>query len=65
MKKLLSLLFCVVSLLVNAQTTPITTPVPARPAGQKDVLRLALPKMKVVRVGFVGVGMRGASAVDR
>lgn len=65
MKKLLSLLFCAVSLLVNAQTTPITTPVPARPAGQKDVLRLALPKMKVVRVGCVGVGMRGAYAVDR
>ncbi len=66
MKKLfLLLLFCVVSLLVNAQTTPISTPVPDRPSGQKDVLRLALPKMKVVRVGFVGVGMRGASAVDR
>ena len=32
---------------------------PERPAGQKDVLQLALPKMKTVRVGFVGLGMRG------
>lgn len=36
---------------------------PERPAGQKDVLGLALPKMKTVRVGFVGLGMRGPSAV--
>lgn len=64
-KHLLFLLLLMVSILTNAQTRPITTAVPARPAGQKDVLRLALPKMKVVRVGFVGVGMRGASAVDR
>ena len=37
---------------------------PERPAGQKDVLGLALPKMKMVRVGFVGLGMRGPSAVE-
>lgn len=37
---------------------------PGRPAGQKDVLGLALPKMKTVRVGFVGLGMRGPSAVE-
>ena len=36
---------------------------PERPAGQKDVLNLRLPKMKTVRVGFVGLGMRGPSAV--
>lgn len=36
---------------------------PERPAEQKDVLQLALPKMKTVRVGFVGLGMRGPSAV--
>lgn len=33
---------------------------PERPAGQKDVLGLALPKMKTVRVGFVGLGMPSA-----
>ena len=37
---------------------------PERPAGQKDVLGLALLKMKTVRVGFVGLGMRGPSAVE-
>ena len=36
---------------------------PARPAGQKDVIGLRLPKMKTVRVGFVGLGMRGTTAV--
>ena len=32
---------------------------PERPAGQKSVLGLAIPKLDVVRVGFVGLGMRG------
>ncbi len=38
---------------------------PARPAGQKDVLNLALPAEPVVRVAFVGLGMRGPGAVER
>lgn len=29
---------------------------PERPAGQKSVLGLTVPKMEVVRVGFVGLG---------
>ena len=37
---------------------------PERPAGQKDVLGLALPKMKTVRIGLVGLGMRGPGAVE-
>ena len=37
---------------------------PERPAGQKDVLGLKLPKMKTVRVGLVGLGMRGPGAVE-
>ena len=37
---------------------------PERPAGQKDVLGLALPKMKTVRIGLVGLGMRGTGAVE-
>lgn len=36
---------------------------PARPAGQQHALGLTVPKMKVVRVGFVGLGMRGPGAV--
>lgn len=43
----------------------IVTEVPQRPAGQQNVLNLTTPKLKVVRVGFVGLGMRGPSAVER
>lgn len=42
----------------------IVTDVPERPAGQKTALGLAAPKLKVVRVGFVGLGMRGPGAVE-
>ena len=38
---------------------------PARPAGQQNVLGLTAPKMATVRVGFVGLGMRGPGAVAR
>lgn len=43
----------------------IETAIPKRPAGQKDVLELRLAPMPVVRVGFIGLGMRGPSAVER
>ncbi|GAY29689.1 glycosyl hydrolase family 109 protein 1 [Bacteroidaceae bacterium] len=38
---------------------------PVRPAGQQHVLGLTVPKMKTVRVAFVGLGMRGPGAVAR
>lgn len=38
---------------------------PERPAGQQHVLGLKAPKMQTVRVGFVGLGMRGPWAVMR
>ena len=38
---------------------------PERPAGQEHVLGLTAPKMETVRVGFVGLGMRGPWAVMR
>ena len=38
---------------------------PARPAGQQHAIGLTLPKMKTVRVAFVGLGMRGPGAVAR
>ena len=44
---------------------PIQTDVPARASGQKDVLGLTTPKMDTVRVGFIGLGMRGPGAVRR
>lgn len=43
----------------------IVTEVPARPEGQKDVLNLTTAKLPVLRVGFVGLGMRGHEAVRR
>ena len=43
----------------------IVVDTPERPAGQEHVLGLATPKLGVVRVGFVGLGMRGPSAVER
>ncbi len=38
---------------------------PARPAGQESVLKLACEPLDSVRVGFIGVGARGRSAVER
>ncbi len=38
---------------------------PERAPGQKSVLGLRTEPMEVVRVGFIGLGMRGPSAVDR
>ncbi|PTL33455.1 glycosyl hydrolase [Prevotella sp. oral taxon 376] len=43
----------------------IVTETPARPTGQRTALGLTVPKMSVVRVGFVGLGMRGPDAVRR
>lgn len=44
---------------------PLETFVPARAAGQRDVLSLARPPVTLVRVAFVGVGARGRMAVTR
>ena len=50
----------------NAQPVKtIKTKVPKRPAGQTDVLQLTAPPMETVRVGFIGLGMRGPDAVER
>lgn len=48
----------------KSDSSLIKTPVPVRPAGQKDVLNLTTPKMNVVRVGIVGLGMRGQSTLE-
>ena len=47
------------------QEGTIVVQTPPRPAGQQSVIGMALPKMEVVRVGFVGLGMRGPGAVER
>ena len=43
----------------------IVTDTPARPAGQQPAVGLVTAKLPVVRVGFVGLGMRGHDAVRR
>ncbi|MDO4781774.1 MAG: Gfo/Idh/MocA family oxidoreductase [Capnocytophaga felis] len=60
---------------VQKASTPITekitmyqhikVPTPKRAAGQKDVVNLVTPKLETVRVGFIGLGMRGPGAVQR
>lgn len=44
---------------------PITTEVPPRPAGQEDMVAYAAEPLDTVRVGFIGLGMRGPGAVNR
>ena len=77
MKKILKFLPVVIALLICAtgfaanpktaqkKVSPITVKIPKRPAGQTDVVGLTTPKMDVVRVGFIGLGMRGPGAVSR
>lgn len=43
----------------------IKTEVPPRPAGQESVLGFRAEPIETVRIGVVGLGMRGGSAVDR
>lgn len=43
----------------------IVTPVPERPAGATDLVGFAAEPIDTVRVGFVGLGMRGSEAVRR
>ena len=70
MKKLFMMMMACVLLAackspVAQQVQMLQTDVPERPAGQQDVLELTAPPMDVVRVGFVGLGMRGPGAVER
>lgn len=41
------------------------TKVPARAKGQESMLQYAAPALDTVRVGFIGLGMRGVPAVQR
>lgn len=55
----------IVSCSQTAGTGVIKVPVPERPAGQEDVIGLVTEKLDTVRVGFIGLGMRGIGAVER
>lgn len=50
---------------IKTEFVPIKVETPVRPAGQQDVVQLTVPKIETVRVGFIGLGMRGPGAVDR
>lgn len=49
----------------SADSCVISTPTPERPAGQTDVLQLAVDPIPNVRIAFIGLGMRGPGAVGR
>ena len=66
MKKTVIILFAVLSIAACAPKNHlIHVETPARPAGQQDVVGLALDPIDTVRVGFIGLGMRGPGAVER
>jgi Predicted dehydrogenases and related proteins len=50
---------------INKHIKPIETKIPDRPAGQRDVVGLVAQKIDTVKVGFIGLGMRGPNAVRR
>ncbi len=74
MKKLLISAVAALSLLIpatgcqsSANDAPhaIATEIPPRPEGATDLIGFAVDPIDTVRVGFIGLGMRGPSAVDR
>ena len=60
-----ALMLLAVSCSSTKNGTVVKVETPARPVGQESALGLTVPAMDTVRVGFVGVGMRGSSAVER
>lgn len=51
--------------LKEQEVKPIKTYTPKRPTGQLDAIQMTAPKLDSVRVGFIGLGMRGPGAVSR
>lgn len=66
MKRIVIIIMTVLAMCSCAsQSGPIVIDVPVRPAGQEDVIALATEPLDTVRVGFIGLGMRGPGAVKR
>lgn len=63
-KKCIALLSGIICL-AAAASSPVKVPVPERPQGQTDMVGFAADPIDTVRVGFIGLGMRGPSAVER
>ena len=55
----------ILSACCTTNNDPIQTKVPPRPAGAKCVLGLKTAPIDTVRIGVVGLGMRGSFAVER
>ena len=65
MKRILLALAATFMTFSCVQKNVISVDVPERPAGQESVLGLTTEPLETVRIGIVGLGMRGGSAVDR
>ena len=65
MKRILLALAATFMTFSCVQKNVISVDVPERSAGQESVLGLRTEPLDTVRVGIVGLGMRGVSAVDR
>ena len=69
MKKLIISSALIALMTACSQQAPVShiieVPVPERPAGQTDMVAFAAPAMDSVRIGFIGLGMRGPGAVER
>lgn len=70
MKKLLLLSVIFAAIFAGCDTETkiqrlIHADIPKRPAGQTDLIGFAVDPIPVVRVGFIGLGMRGPNAVQR
>ena len=70
MKNRLILILAAVSVLAGAckqktVSNVLKTDVPPRPAGQENVIGLTTEPLETVRIGVVGLGMRGGDAVER
>ena len=60
-----ALLLLLTACATSQKSARINTPTPKRPAGQQSALGLRTAPLQTVRVGFVGLGMRGPDAVSR
>ncbi len=63
----LTIAFCSCNCQTQAKKTDgiIRTEIPQREAGQTDLIGFRCDPLETVRVGFVGLGMRGPGAVER
>ena len=65
MRKLLLIIASIAVLAGCTGGSAIKVETPSRPAGQEDVVGLATEPIETVRIGIIGIGMRGMGAVYR